>query len=263
MAEIPPSYTHYPRPNYQTAPYSRPPGVYIETIGDAAKMIQADLGVWVLATIITAIIAIIVSALGFGLQVVLLYGGNFEAALGNSNQTIVEALVLQLKSMTISLFPSVFTYLLFFGLSNMAVRKAQGLELAATDVLIPFRRLGPVYLTLLLCTIAWYLGWFALIVPGIYLSGALSLAPLIALNQNVGPIDAMKMSVRTLGSQAWMMFLVLLVGYIVWTVGALACLVGLLFTTPLYAAVIGLHYHYFFPPVASAYVPTPDVPSSY
>lgn len=262
MAEIPPSYTHYPRPNYQTAPYSRPPGVYIETIGDAVKMVQADLGVWVLATILGGIAGVFIYALLFGLQFMVVYGGNFDS-MARPETSIGAMLLVQLESMLVTLPPAALLYMLFFGLANMAVRKAQGHTLAATDIFLPFKRFGSVYLTLLLSTILWYAGFFALIVPGIFLTGALSLAPLIAQNQGVGPIEAIRRSVQTLGGQAWMMFLVLLVGYMVWSVGFIACLVGALISTPIYAAVVGLHYHYFFPPEGTAYVPTADVLSSY
>lgn len=225
-------------------------------------MVSADLGTWILATIIGGIVTILVTVIGVALQVMLLYGGDFMA-MSRPDASFADTIRLQLQSNLIGLLPSGFSYMLFFGLSNMAVRKAQGHEITATDVFLPFRRFGPVYLTVLLCTILLYLGFIALILPFFYLVGALSLATLIAINQPVGPVEAIKKSVRILGSQAWMMLLLSIVGYILWFLGFMVCLVGALFTTPVFAALYGLHYHYFFPPATAPYVPTADVPSSY
>jgi uncharacterized membrane protein len=268
MAEVPPpSYAHYPRPDLPggnpTSPYSRPPGVYFDVLGDAWKMVTSELGTWVLATIFYGLLSVVLIAVSLALQIMIVHGGSFEAMIANGQAPMPEYLRTQLSSTLVSIVPSTLVSVLFFGLANMAVRKAEGYALSPGDIFIPFRKIGTVFLTLLLTTISMMLGVVACIVPFFYLMGALSLAPLIAMNQPVGPVEALKMSARALGAQAWILVLVYMLGSIFCMFGMIACGVGLLVTIPIFAAIYGLHYHYFFPPIPRPYVPTPDVPSSY
>ncbi|MGV3619055.1 MAG: hypothetical protein ACO1SV_27325 [Fimbriimonas sp.] len=255
MSEVPPNYANYPRPNYQGTPYSRPPGVYVDVFSDAWKMVTSELGTWVLAAMITGIIGVLIAIVNYVLQVFTIYGGNF---MGSQAVDPGQVLGQQIAAVGIGLLPSTISYMLFFGMANMAVLQARGMPITASDVFRPFTRFGPVFVATLLSILALYLGFIACIVPGIFLTGALSLASLIAMNQEVGGAEALRLSMRALGSQAWLMFVVILIGYILASLGALLCLVGMLFTIPLFAASLGLHYHYFFPPANAAYVPTAD-----
>jgi uncharacterized membrane protein len=259
MSDVPPpQFANYPRPGYQGSPYGRPPGVYIDAISDAWTMVRQDLASWVGATIISGLVIVPLYVVSVYLQ--LNYG---PPAITHTPDVTDLGTILQgqAASTVFSLPLTIMIYILQAGMMHMGVAQASGEALSPGMVLAGFRRFGSLVGANFLYLLLVYIGLALCLVPGIYLMGALAFTSLMVIEQEVGPVEAIKRSFTVLKSHAWMMFLLLFVAGIVLGLGAFACLVGLLVTIPIYSAAIGLTYTYFFPrmPAAApvAYAPPP------
>jgi len=119
--------------------------------------------------------------------------------------------------------------------------------IAIGDMFSGFRRMGSLMLGTLISTLAVDIGFALLIVPGIFLMGALVFVPLLILDQGMSPIDEVTRSVDTLKPHAWAMFGLVFVASLLAGLGACLCGVGVLFTAPIYLVTIGISYNNFFP----------------
>lgn len=86
---------------------------------------------------------------------------------------------------------------------------------------------------------------------------------LLAEHDNLGPIDAIKLSARAAFSNLGGLILLLILEGLIGIAGALACGVGILFVIPIVYAANAAAYRYVFPPVTPIFQnnvpPTPDV----
>jgi len=258
MDAPPPQFANYPRPSGPggpgyPSPFWRPPGVYIEVISDAWRLVTQDLAIWICTSLVL-----------FVLQLILNFGTNL--AVYGSITMVARSPVFNWGSywtaLGLQLTGGMLLAVIQPGMMLMAVRKARGEQIQIGDMFAGYRRFFPVLGTLFLQGLAIVIGFVFCIVPGIFLAGAFALAPLIALDQGVDPIEAMTRSYKTVGSDAWLMFCVLLLAGLIAAVGVCACGIGYLITLPMYIASVGLSYHYLFPPAAPTgpgYGYTPDV----
>lgn len=76
-------------------------------------------------------------------------------------------------------------------------------------------------------------GFILLIVPGFYLLARFGLVPFFVLDQNLGPIEALKAASKASEGKRWFLFLFFISAFLTNVLGALLLLVGLLFTIPL------------------------------
>jgi uncharacterized membrane protein len=83
------------------------------------------------------------------------------------------------------------------------------------------------------------------LVPGIYLSGALSISLLIIIKEGLNGVDGLKASMERMKPYAFSMFGLILVSVICSGLGIIACGIGLIVTWPIYSIVLGLTYRDF------------------
>lgn len=76
------------------------------------------------------------------------------------------------------------------------------------------------------------IGLVLLIVPGVIAALALIFATYLIIDRNMGPIEAMKESVRITKGHRWQLFLLALALLVLNILGALALMIGLLVTIP-------------------------------
>jgi uncharacterized membrane protein len=233
--------------------------VYFDVIGEAWNMVRRDLGTWVATALVSMVIYGVVYAVMVGAQMAvgLSTTGSIDAT-GSTNPGAL-GLNLVINVMT-SIVTNGFYFIVIAGMANMAVMQLRGQTIGVGDFFRPFQRFGSVLATGMLVSLATVLGYAACIVPGVYLTGALVFSTLIAYDQNVGPVEALRRSFDATRGHAWMLFLLVFLLGIVSGLGLCACGVGLLFTLPIYAVGLGMHYHYFFPPVATGYGYAPQTP---
>ncbi|MCZ7629027.1 MAG: hypothetical protein M5U19_08155 [Microthrixaceae bacterium] len=102
--------------------------------------------------------------------------------------------------------------------------------------------IGPFLLTILLVGIGTGILSIFCYIPGIIFAFFTVFAPLRALERGEGAVDAIKGSFDMVMSNVGQVLLVVLVSYLVYYVGALACGVGLLVTAPI--ALIAICWSY-------------------
>jgi uncharacterized membrane protein len=101
-----------------------------------------------------------------------------------------------------------------------------------TEVLRNFDRLGPFLVANLLVGIMVGIGFFLLVVPGIILFFFSYLTPFYVLDQEQSPVEAIRSSFRVIRNNIGPMALLALFGALLWVLGLVLCVVGLLVTGP-------------------------------
>jgi hypothetical protein len=237
----PPGYSNYPRASQSPDPYGRPPGIYFDTIGMAWNLVQANLGTWVLSVLVAGIIMITISVgFSFGANL-LLYGGLFY----QGPPSITPYITGQLVSLVPNLIVGIFTSSLFY----MGVKTARGEQIGVGDIFCGFSCFLPLMIAVFLQQLIVMVGLCLLVIPGIFLIGALAFVPLLVIDRNMNPIEAITESYNVLRQHAWSMFALLFVGALIYFLGACLCGVGALFTHPIYLVIVGLTYNTFYPRV--------------
>jgi hypothetical protein len=243
VSDLPPSsFANYPRPQYGGAPsgeFSRPPGVYFEAIGDAWRIITQDLWNWVAITMIAWILIILLSIPGSIAASLVQNGGQL---LSTDPPTLANTLL----SIPVNIVGGALVYPAVGGYLWAALKRVRGEEAQIGDLFYGFQHFVPLVLYGILYSVLTVVGLLLLIVPGIYVIGAITFSPLLIMDKNLGPVQAIGASMRTLGSNAWLMFGFLFVSGILAGLGVFACCVGALVSAPIYVIGIALHYHYHF-----------------
>jgi hypothetical protein len=247
MGEIPgppPQHSNYPRYNMPWqgpgtgAVPPGPPTVRFGAIGEAWNLVRQDLGTWAVAWLL---FVIIYYAAIFVITIVMAVA--FPET--QSSPWSPEAALLQ----TLMSFVSMAVYYpMLGGIFWMCLKRLRGERYSLADVFEGFKYALPLVVVGFLTSLLTIVGLFLLIIPMFYVIGVTAFAPLIAIDQRVGGIEALRRSYHALRGEAWMMFALVFITGIIAGLGACACLVGILFTLPIYSFVIALHYHAFFPP---------------
>jgi len=243
MPPAPPENSGYYRPpvNSPIQP-NRPPGVYFDTISTSFTIIQKDVATWVLSTLVYILAMVPLTVIAFLVQ----NRGQFFATTFDLNSW------LQGEAISIAnIFPSA---ALLGGMIHMGVKAANGEEIEVKDMFYAIPKIWTVGLAMILLWLGIVLGTLLLIVPGIFLAGAFALALPVAVEQNVGAVEALKISYNAAKPHAWSFFGLMFIGSIVSGLGYIACGLGILFTFPILPIIMGAHYTYFFP---KDRIPTP------
>lgn len=226
---------------------SRGPEISFDSISEAWKYLQPNLGPWIGAALIYMLVTVALSVLQTRLSPP---DANGIPQLGTAYWLTA------LAGFVVGQF-------FIGGLLRMAIdtvrtgRAEFGLLFSAFDVLPALLGAG------ILTTIASFFGFLLCIVPGLLLLGLfLFVAPLI-VDQRKGALDAISTSFNTLKPQMWMALLYVIVIGLLAGAGALACGVGMLVTFPLALLSLAVTYRDFFlggaTPTAGPFVPTAPI----
>ncbi len=238
----PPGYSNYPRAN---DPFGRPPGVYFDAIGAAWKLVQSDLSTWILTTLVGGfLIALVAGGCNIGINM-LVYGSILNTGPFDLMKYLTAAALGIIPNMVVGIFSGSLLY--------MGLKQARSEPLNIGDLFIGFQCAVPLMIATLFVSLVTALGFVCLIIPGFFLIGALSFTPLLVIDRNMNPIEAMKASFNTLRADAWAMFALLFVAGLVVALGYCACFIGILFTLPVYFVTVGLTYNTYFPGAPVAY----------
>jgi uncharacterized membrane protein len=101
---------------------------------------------------------------------------------------------------------------------------------------------GPYVLTSIVVGVVAAIGFFLCFIPGIIWLIFTAYAPLLALDKGVGPGDAIGKSIEWVRSQFGKIFVLLLVCWLLYALGAVLCCIGLLVTVPV--ALVAITYSY-------------------
>lgn len=271
----PPGYFQQPPGGSQVPPGAPTPNPYgprvdFEAIGTAWRMITADLGTWIVTTLI---VLVITYALNMGIQVVMriafpIFGAEnpFMPQLGASRPVSAEGMwsaffmIYGFLFLT-SLLLQALTMTLNVGIMEMAVRRLEGRPISVGDVFVGFNHFIPILGISLATNLLAAIGFFLCIVPMFLVYGVLSFAPLLIVRGRARGIDALGMSFNILKPHMWMMALLVFCAQLLSGLGVCACCIGALFTYSIFPITIGVLYSSFFPP---AFAPRPqEGPSNY
>jgi hypothetical protein len=244
----PPQFTNYPRPQFSaSSEFLREPGIHFEAIGDSWKIINADLGTWALISLGGLLLVLVIQLPTSLIAQYIEYGGHILPVPGE-NPSLSNVLL----ATPISFIGGVLSFPVMGGLYSVALRRIRGEQPDISYIFDGFKKFVPFLGFGILYYLAIIVGSILCIVPGLYLFGALSLAPLLIIDKGMGPVEAMSTSMRTLGSNAWMMLVFLFVASFFAGLGIVACCVGILITWPIIFIGTALHYHYYFDQQADA-----------
>ena len=115
-------------------------------------------------------------------------------------------------------------------------------EAPNVNMLTQTDNLGPYVLTVIVVSIGMIIGFVLCIIPGIIWMVLTAYAPLVALDKGVGPGEAISTSIDWVKNNAGRVILVLIVAYVVQTLGIIACCVGLLVSIPV--SLVAITYSY-------------------
>ena len=236
----PPPFAEYPRPDRGTfAADGRGPGVYFEAIGEAWGLVMKDLGHWIAATLVYAVL---VYALSLPVNLLTRSLTPAHPRLDQLGQVFG---VFGLR-LVLNLVPAAITTTLHVGMVAMGVRKARGEYINVSMIFEPFRRFGAVGGSSLLLFVIAFASTLACVFPVLFFGPVLTLMPVVAYFRGVGPLEALSLTFdRCKPYWASLLALMIVMGLVL-IAGLLACVVGILVAWPLYCVVLGIHYRAFF-----------------
>jgi hypothetical protein len=207
-----------------TGGYAPQPKVRFETLGEAWRILQSNIGTWVGATVIMLVCVV-------GLNLVLrIIAGHSMGAQG----------VATVGSWIISFFFQC-------GMARMAVRQVRGEQVQVGDLFSVTDVIGAVALGAVLYSLLTMIGFVLCILPGIILSGLLLLMPFLIADQRMDAAAALSSSMNAMKTDLLMAVLFIFVAGIIVLVSAIPCGLGTLVTIPMVFVAEALIYRDFFP----------------
>jgi uncharacterized membrane protein len=123
--------------------------------------------------------------------------------------------------------------------AGLAVTRGQAPDvnmLTQTDNLVPY------VLTIIVVTLGAIVGFVLCVIPGIIWLVLTAYAPLLSLDKGLSPGDAINTSISWVRENAGSVILVLILAYVVYFLGFIACCIGLLISMPV--ALVAITYSY-------------------
>ena len=131
------------------------------------------------------------------------------------------------------------------GLYIMTIRMASGVETRAIEVLGYFEHAPKMLAWYFVHMFFTYMGFFALLLPGIYLSIAYQLALPVFIEKNLGVWESLEASRKAL-THRWFSFAYLILVLSCLTALSMFTVIGLIWTIPWYFCTIGILYRRIF-----------------
>ena len=155
---------------------------------------------------------------------------------------IQEATVGTTGDVAASLFQIIINLIMFplgFGLGLMGIRRAAGRDTPVSTLWEPYNQAIPLIVMAVLMTILIVIGFFLLILPGIYLSVAYSFAPYLIIEKNMGVWEALETSRKAITEYWWRYFGLMLVLLLLFIIGSIPLLIGLIWVLPIIVIATG------------------------
>ncbi|MYM62949.1 hypothetical protein [Pseudomaricurvus sp. HS19] len=135
---------------------------------------------------------------------------------------------------------------LWVGLGMMGVRRAVDGPLKSTDILQYYRAIVPLGITMILMYVLLVIGFLLLIIPGIYLSIAYSMALYLVVDKKMSPWRALETSRKAVTKHWFPMFGLMFVLALFNLIGMIPLGIGLIWTYPLLMIALGIAYRNMF-----------------
>jgi uncharacterized membrane protein len=216
--------------------------VRFAAIGEAFELIRQDLGTYVLAVFLTGLLGYL-SQLALQLPLQLLAigpRGNIDEILFNPAFWVLWLLLI--------LVPNTIYFVLGAGFSSMCMRRLRGQPVSIANLFDGFKHFFSLGAAGILTVLLKGSGFLLFIVPGIFAVGVLAFVPMVMMDQRCGALEGIRISYTALRRDWFMMAVLACVCYILAMAGMCLCLVGVIFTAPIYYFTLAIHYHAYFPP---------------
>ena len=125
------------------------------------------------------------------------------------------------------------------GLGLMGIRRAAGRDTPVSTLWEPYNQAIPLIVMAVLMTILIVIGFFLLVLPGIYLSIAYSFAPYLIIEKKMGVWEALETSRKAITEYWWRYFGLMLVGLLIVIIGSIPLLIGLIWVIPIVVIATG------------------------
>ena len=134
---------------------------------------------------------------------------------------------------------NIIVYPLGIGLGLLGIRRAAGKDTPLSTLWEPYSQFIPLVVMLVLMGLLIVGGFFLLVLPGIYLAVAYSFAPYLMIEKNMGVWEALETSRKAITTCWWRYFGLLLIAVLLFIVGTIPLLIGLVWVLPIMAIAIG------------------------
>ena len=134
---------------------------------------------------------------------------------------------------------NILVYPLGIGLGLLGIRRAAGKDTQLSTLWEPYSQFIPLVVMLVLMGLLIVGGFFLLVLPGIYLAVAYSFAPYLMIEKNMGVLEALETSRKAITTCLWRYFGLLLIAVLLFIVGTIPLLIGLVWVLPIMAIAIG------------------------
>ena len=134
---------------------------------------------------------------------------------------------------------NILVYPLGIGLGLLGIRRAAGKDTPLSTLWEPYSQFIPLVVMLVLMGLLIVGGFFLLVLPGIYLAVAYSFAPYLMIEKNMGVWEALETSLKAITTCWWRYFGLLLIAVLLFIVGTIPLLIGLVWVLPIMAIAIG------------------------
>ena len=134
---------------------------------------------------------------------------------------------------------NILVYPLGMGLGLLGIRRAAGKDTPLSTLWESYSQFIPLAVMLVLMGLLIVGGFFLLVLPGIYLAVAYSFAPYLIIEKNMGVWEALETSRKAITTCWWRYFGLLLIAVLLFIVGTIPLLIGLVWVLPIMAIAIG------------------------
>jgi len=142
-------------------------------------------------------------------------------------------------SSLVDIFISILLYPLGLGFGLLGIRRALGKDTPVSTLWEPYSQFIPLIVMFLLMCVLIVAGFFLLILPGIYLAVAYSFAPYLIVEKNMGVWEALETSRKAITAYWWRYLGLMLILLLLFIVGAVPILIGLIWALPIMFIAIG------------------------
>lgn len=228
---LPPQQNPYPRPHTRE--------VKFDVIGEAFNAMINNWKVFGLAGAITAGPVIAMAIIGYIIVIAVM----MPSIVSNRDPSPFVMVPAQLLMFGLILIGYAMGGPGYLGCARMALAIRRKEPLTPEMAKIGLSRFGPGAIAGGLIYGGTMLGSLCCYVPG-FLWGGLTTGGYVSmvLDENLTPADAVKESLEVMKPQMWMAALLYFLASMISGLGAFACFIGLIFTTPLLAIIMGLAY---------------------
>ncbi|MFN7148705.1 MAG: DUF2510 domain-containing protein [Microthrixaceae bacterium] len=244
QAAPPPAPTPPPAPGFQPSTSPQPTGFQpaAQSFGAAPQPLEAGAAFsygwkkftehwkeFLLILVVVALVTLVGTVVAFAALLPAMSGNTTSMVLGWIGYSVAILLVLAIS------------FVVQAGVYRAGLAVTRGVA-PSLGMLVETTNLGTYIGTVLIVAVASTIGMFLCVLPGIAVLFFCAYAPLIALDKGVGPAEAIRRSIDLVKDNLGQVFVILLLAYAVYYVGALACYVGLLVSIPV--ALVMITYSY-------------------